>query len=437
MSSEPALRLSGVSKRYRLGVTTGLAVRGRAQRTTTVDALTTYVKRRRSKEKRPEFWALRDIGFEVDEGEVVGLVGRNGAGKSTVLKLISRISDLTEGRIDVHGRVGSLLEVGTGFHPELTGRENIYLNGSILGMRRSEIDVAFDEIVEFSGVEQFLDTPVKRYSSGMSVRLAFSVAAHLRTEILLVDEVLSVGDKAFREKCLGKLSTVSEAGRTVIYVSHLMETVTALCTRALFLEKGRLTMDGPVDDVVGAYIARQSEATDLMQDLEDRPGSGVFRFVDAAVEADTYASHDEKVIDFALVQRGGNFGGRMKVVAKFVDQRETVVAHIDSGLVEYELYPAARHRGRLRVRTPWLRPGRYRVDLSILSVAGALIDDVQGACFLEVSPRHPYPGSLTMGKDASGSVLADFEFEELDADLPVNPAANGLPSGNGRGSGPA
>jgi lipopolysaccharide transport system ATP-binding protein len=198
-------------------------------------------------------WALRDVSFEVGEGEVLGVIGRNGAGKSTLLKLLSGITPPTEGRIALRGRVGSLLEVGTGFHPELSGRENVYLNGAILGMRRSEIDRKFDEIVAFADVERFIDTPVKRYSSGMYVRLAFSVAAHLEPEILLVDEVLAVGDIGFQKKCLGKMDEVSRDGRTVLFVSHNMSVIGALCPQCLWLEHGLLAATGPTSEVVDAY----------------------------------------------------------------------------------------------------------------------------------------------------------------------------------------
>jgi lipopolysaccharide transport system ATP-binding protein len=203
-----------------------------------------------------EFWALKDVNFEVREGEVLGIIGRNGAGKSTLLKILSRIIEPTDGRVTLRGRVASLLEVGTGFHPELTGRENIYLNGAILGMRRAEIRRKFDEIVAFAEVERFLDTPVKRYSSGMYVRLAFAVAAHLEPEILIVDEVLAVGDADFQKKCLGKMGEVSRAGRTVLLVSHNMSSIAALADRALLLDHGTVAVDGLVSDAVAAYTSR-------------------------------------------------------------------------------------------------------------------------------------------------------------------------------------
>lgn len=199
------------------------------------------------------FWALKDVDFEINAGDVVGVIGHNGAGKSTLLKLLSRITAPTTGRVSITGRVASLLEVGTGFHPELTGRENIYLNGSILGMRRTQIDQRFDEIVEFADITQFLDTPVKRYSSGMGVRLAFSVAAHLDSDVLLVDEVLAVGDQKFQQKCLGKLENVSSEGRTVLFVSHNLSSVSKLCSRSLVLDRGRVAFDGDVHEGISNY----------------------------------------------------------------------------------------------------------------------------------------------------------------------------------------
>jgi len=203
---------------------------------------------------KEDFWALNDISFEIKQGERVGIIGRNGAGKSTLLKVLSRIVSPTTGRIEIFGRVASLLEVGTGFHPELSGRENIFLNGSILGMSKTEIQKKFDEIVAFAEVEKFLDTPVKRYSSGMYVRLAFAVAAHLEPEILIVDEVLAVGDAAFQRKCLGKMNDVASEGRTVLFVSHNMEAVQKLCNKGILLQKGNLIMDGPMNSVVEKYL---------------------------------------------------------------------------------------------------------------------------------------------------------------------------------------
>jgi lipopolysaccharide transport system ATP-binding protein len=217
-----------------------------------------FKSRQEAKLRQVDFWALRNVSLSINEGEVVGIIGRNGAGKSTLLKLLSRITTPTEGRFRINGRTGCLLEVGTGFHQELTGRENIFLNGAILGMTRAEIARRFDEIVEFSEIEDFLDTPVKRYSSGMYVRLAFAVAAHLDPEILIVDEVLAVGDAAFQAKCLGKMGEVAHGGRTVLFVSHNMDAVRTLCQRAILLNEGKIRSDGDVEDVVEDYFAQLS-----------------------------------------------------------------------------------------------------------------------------------------------------------------------------------
>jgi lipopolysaccharide transport system ATP-binding protein len=225
-----------------------------------------------------DFWALKDVSFEMKQGEVVGIIGRNGAGKSTLLKILSRITEPTEGRVRIKGRVASLLEVGTGFHPELTGRENVFLNGAILGMTRAEIRRKFDEIVAFAEVEKFLDTPVKRYSSGMYVRLAFAVAAHLEPEILIVDEVLAVGDAEFQKKCLGKMREVAEGdGRTVLFVSHNMAAVRQLCTRGIYLSQGCVAGDGPANDIVDRYSAA-SEKAEITAGGRERNGCELLEF---------------------------------------------------------------------------------------------------------------------------------------------------------------
>jgi homopolymeric O-antigen transport system ATP-binding protein len=220
-------------------------------------------------------WALRDATFDVHDGEVLGVIGRNGAGKSTLLKLIARITEPTEGRIAVYGRVGTLLEVGTGFHPELTGRENVFLSGAILGMKRREIAAALDAIFDFADIGPYADTPVKRYSSGMFMRLAFSVAAHLEPEILIVDEVLAVGDAEFQKKCLGKMRDVSQSGRTVLFVSHNMAAVQQLCSRGIVLDRGRMVFDGNVDAAIGHYLeSNRAAATETLEERIDRRGSG-------------------------------------------------------------------------------------------------------------------------------------------------------------------
>ena len=256
MSHETVISVEGLSKKYILGQ--NKAGSG-GLRHAVEDAVKAPVRWIRGEGKKAaqgpnEFWAVKDVSFSIKRGEVVGIIGRNGAGKSTLLKMLSRITEPTEGRIGIKGRIASLLEVGTGFHPELTGRENIYLNGAILGMTQAEIRKKFDEIVQFAEVAKFLDTPVKRYSSGMYVRLAFAVAAHLEPEILVVDEVLAVGDAQFQQKCLGKMQEVStQQGRTVLFVSHAMHSVKALCTTGILLDQGRVELRGPITEVVAAY----------------------------------------------------------------------------------------------------------------------------------------------------------------------------------------
>jgi len=248
----PAIRVSHLSKQYKLG---GPQEPYHTLRDAIVNSLKAPLKVFHKAPPVEGFWALKDVSFDVEQGEIVGIIGRNGAGKSTLLKILSRITSPTEGTVELHGRVGSLLEVGTGFHPELTGRENIYLSGSILGMKRREIDAKLDEIVKFSEIEKFLDTPVKRYSSGMYVRLAFAVAAHLEPEILLVDEVLAVGDAAFQKKCLGKMGEVAKEGRTVFFVSHNMNAIEQLCTHCILIENGRIKQKGPnVSQIIKLYL---------------------------------------------------------------------------------------------------------------------------------------------------------------------------------------
>jgi lipopolysaccharide transport system ATP-binding protein len=253
--SDIAIRVENLGKRYRIGAAEKQATTlGQAVRRATTAPFNYLISTLRGPTDKEIIWALKDVSFEVKYGEVVGIIGRNGAGKSTLLKILSRITEPTKGRARVYGRVGSLLEVGTGFHKELTGRENIYMNGAILGMTRAEIKRKFDEIVDFAGVEQFIDTPVKRYSSGMRIRLAFAVAAHLEPEILLIDEVLAVGDAEFQKKCLGKMDEVAKGGRTVLFVSHNMGQMTKLCQRTMLLEDGYLKLDDTSQVVVDQYL---------------------------------------------------------------------------------------------------------------------------------------------------------------------------------------
>ncbi|MCI0524582.1 MAG: ABC transporter ATP-binding protein [Acidobacteria bacterium] len=287
MSVPFAIKTESLSKLYHLGESAGF---NRTLRDTLVDSLHRLNPLSRYKNNgkangQADLWALDDVSFEVRPGEVTGVIGRNGAGKSTLLKILSRITEPTRGRAEIYGRVGSLLEVGTGFHPELSGRENIYLNGSILGMTRSEIESKFDEIVAFAELERFIDTPVKRYSSGMYVRLAFAVAAHLEPEILLVDEVLAVGDAAFQKKCLGKMSDVARHGRTILFVSHNTAALLNLCHRGILLEKGRLVANDAIEPVIQQYLKSLRTVTPWdLSSYTDRHGQGKVRFTRARFE---------------------------------------------------------------------------------------------------------------------------------------------------------
>jgi lipopolysaccharide transport system ATP-binding protein len=323
-----AIRVNNLGKKYRIG--------GRQEGYGTLrDALASAVQvplqmlRNRDRRIRPvEIWALRDVSFEVKPGEVLGIIGRNGAGKSTLLKILSRITYPTVGRAEIFGRVGSLLEVGTGFHPELTGRENIYLNGAVLGMKKAEIQRKFDEIVEFSEIAQFLDTPVKRYSSGMYMRLAFAIAAHLEPEILIVDEVLAVGDAAFQRKCLGKMENVAREGRTVLFVSHNMPAILSLCGRVMLLELGRLVDQGSPSSVVQNYLddVMSSSVTPLDQRV-DRSGDGSAKLISLQIES----TDPDKVI---------RSGSRLKMTVGYTSDKPvtrpqfliTILDHMDIGI---------------------------------------------------------------------------------------------------------
>src|ERR1700683_4313940 len=309
--TEPVIRVAGIGKRYRLGE----GLRHTALRNLIGDALRAPLRlltgSNHTSNKRPAgdaanvdsrfIWALKDVDFEVQQGEVVGLIGRNGAGKSTLLKSLARITRPTEGPAEIRGRVASLLEVGTGFHGELTGRENVYMSGAILGMRKAEIDRKFDEIVAFSEVERFLDTPLKHYSSGMGMRLAFAVAAHLEPEILLVDEVLSVGDAAFQKKCLGKMGEVSQQGRTIIFVSHNMVALRSLCTRLIWLEEGRVKEAGDPNDLVSHYLVthREDNLESLWPNQSDAPGNDVIRIRKVSVHSES--DHGATNLDAELI----------------------------------------------------------------------------------------------------------------------------------------
>ncbi|MBS1847795.1 MAG: ABC transporter ATP-binding protein [Actinobacteria bacterium] len=340
--------------------------------------------------RRPErerFWALSGLDLDLREGETLGLLGRNGAGKSTLLKLLGRITQPTSGELKLWGRVGSLLEVGTGFHPELTGRENVYLNGSILGVTTKEIARQFDAIVDFAGVEKFLDTPVKRYSSGMYVRLAFAVAAHLEAEVLLVDEVLSVGDADFQRKCVAKMREVATAGRSVVLVSHNLRNVEDLCERALVLDKGRVSFDGTPEAAITHYL---EQGTQVVADSvpEERPGSGEIRVTSVWVPSQNVAVEEPKRVKFRVEHFGGEID-RCVADVIFRDSTGVPVAHCSSAYTgDWMEVAAGPVEVECSLESPWLHPGDYLIDIWLWNYQA--LDQYEGACQLTVRNGYPY-----------------------------------------------
>ena len=401
-----SIKVEGIGKVYQLAHQSTLHTSFREALTSAALApLRRFRQLRGTDASMEDFWALRDISFSVEPGEVVGIVGGNGAGKSTLLKILSRITEPTEGRAVLRGRIASLLEVGTGFHPELSGRENIFLNGAILGMKRREIIAKFDAIVAFAEVEKLLDTPVKRYSSGMYVRLAFAVAAHLEPEILIVDEVLAVGDAEFQKRCLGKMKEISEAGaRTVLFVSHNMAAVSALCTRALLLSHGSLKADGSPASVIQDYLIPATVDVEGGADLraaEGRPRGVTPVFTSLRVlgpsgkQAAALLPGDPVSIELSLslarplraprigVGVNNARGDRIFALATYLSPQ-----------------PVARLSGDASIeasfRLPPLYPGRYSLDISLSAEEGPFIDQVEGAAAFEVvqdgylGSSHPY-----------------------------------------------
>ena len=418
--SDTVITVDKLSKLYRIGTA---AQRHDSLRELIMSAATAPLRRLRrlgeaSAADAGAFWALKDVSFEVKRGEVLGIIGRNGAGKSTLLKILSRIVEPTEGRVRMRGRVASLLEVGTGFHPELTGRENIYLNGAILGMKKAEIDRKFDEIVAFSEIEKFLDTPVKRYSSGMYVRLAFAVAAHLDPEILICDEVLAVGDAAFQKKCLGKMQEVSRGqGRTVLFVSHNMAAVQNLCRRCVCLSAGQIAAVGSSQDVIADYLGRSmpdrsdGEAT-LLNHPGRRPGSKKLLLwvrVAPVGERRILRSGDDARIEIAY----DSSSAPARLSAGFTvelpsGQRVFSVATYFSG---YELRAAPSGIIRCDLRRLPLVAGTYVVNVGIGSGEETLLDCVYGACHFTVHPGDFY-GTGRVQLPQHGPVLLDVEWRD-------------------------
>jgi ABC-type polysaccharide/polyol phosphate transport system ATPase subunit len=370
-----------------------------------------------------EFWALRDVSFDVRTGEVIGIIGRNGAGKSTLLKILSQITEPTTGRAEIRGRVGSLLEVGTGFHPELTGRENIYMNGAVLGMRKAEIVRKFDEIVAFADIGAFLDTPVKRYSSGMQVRLAFAVAAHLEPEVLIVDEVLAVGDAEFQKKCLGKMRDVSSGGgRTVLFVSHSMDAVQRLCARTVLLERGRTVAVGETRHVVAEYLLRTEAPSSPGAWIDvtgvERSGTGAARFIAVQYRSDLDEAGGQPYPDgpltVSVVLALSSACTVASLAVTLYDVHGTKLVNADTISLGRTLrLDPGEHRFVLRVPELHLNPGVYVLGLWAAGPMEAILDYVPGAFELEVIARQRLPG---LGRAPSYDGLVTSEVELLDAD---------------------
>lgn len=383
--AQPAIRVEGLWKQYALGGAEGY-------QGTLYDLLTEKLQsafRRSADRKGPtsprDFWALRDVSFEVQQGEVIGVVGRNGAGKSTLLKVLSRITAPTRGRIEIKGRLASLLEVGTGFHPELSGRENIYLNGAILGMSRREVTRKFDEIVAFAEIDTFIDTPVKRYSSGMYVRLAFAIAAHLEPDVLVVDEVLAVGDAQFQRKCLGKLGEIRKDGRTIFFVSHNPGAVKALCTSALLLKDGAILLKGGVTETLVEYM-RESEAVAAvpLTERSDRAGSGALRLVsywmETALGARVTQIREGEAVRFCFSYIATSDQADVFVAFDLRDPTGDTMVNCNSRDYSDAKVTVARGAGTFVCEIPFfaLRAGRYVGNVFASSNAG-ILDWVQSA----------------------------------------------------------
>jgi lipopolysaccharide transport system ATP-binding protein len=382
--SDIAIRAEGLGKLYRLGP----RERYKTLRDTLTDVASAPFRAFKSIGRSTQsnalpnnfIWALEDVSFEVKQGESVGIIGRNGAGKSTLLKILARITEPTEGYAEIHGRIGSLLEVGTGFHPELTGRENIYLSGAILGMKKREIDSKFDEIVAFAEVEKFIDTPVKHYSSGMYLRLAFAVAAHLEPEILLIDEVLAVGDVAFQKKCLGKMDEVTKGGRTVLFVSHNLASVANLCPRALLLVEGKKWSDGASEQVISEYVAlsKQSQGERIWDNIHNAPGTENIRLHAVRIVSGEQVTADVDIQqDVHIVVEFWNFkpGAKLSTAVHLLDKMGVTVlatwnAH-SANLVIDDWYdkphPVGLYRSVCTLPANFLNEGMYAVSVFILT----------------------------------------------------------------------
>ncbi len=420
-----AIKVEAVSKSYRLGSKGAAGYRTLRESISDSFAGAWRGMRNRFREARNDvdrraaknssFWALKDVSFEVEMGEVLGIIGRNGAGKSTLLKILSRITEPTTGRCEVRGRMASMLEVGTGFHPELTGRENIYLNGSLLGMSRKEINKKFNEIVSFSEIEQFLDTPVKRYSSGMYVRLAFAVAAHLEPEILVIDEVLSVGDAGFQQRCFQKMREVRQSGRTVVVVSHNLGAIRSLCTQAINLEQGRVMSQGAPEREIAWYLGRLSDASKRnLAERSDREGSGQIR-----VESVTFLNELNQPVEQAVT--GEELRVVIRCVARNPEARASYVAlscwsmdgfkafHVDNVQRGQEITKQGSAQEFVcRLQRLPLIPGVYQWNVAIAD-GGRVLDHVYSCAKVEILPGDYYRVGRTTPTEG-GFVLVDHDW---------------------------
>lgn len=389
---QPIIRVRGLGKQYQIG---GPSTPYSTLRETIMDLARKPVRALRRNGNASSIWALRDVDFEVAPGEIVGIIGRNGAGKSTLLKILSRITEPTIGRAELYGRVGSLLEVGTGFHPELSGRENIFLNGSILGMTRREIESKFDEIVAFSEVEKFVDTPVKRYSSGMYVRLAFAVAAHLQPEILIVDEVLAVGDYAFQQKCLNKMQDVSTGGRTVLFVSHNMGAISRLCQRCIVLDQGSIVAAGPTAAAVQTYMTSGlMERAEYTQSESAEKAMNLLRIalVDECGAARSEVPYDDKLRFVLEYEVNQSISGASVGFALFTVDGTCAMATADFDSHAELLGTRAPGRYQTTVDIPpcWLNTGRYTVTIYIANaMSGVVYDQLETIVFSIVDTGTP------------------------------------------------
>jgi len=411
MMRDTVITVENLGKRYRIGKAVGRSSVRRPLLQKVAAPFRYLVKSLRAPAPDEIIWALKGVSFQVKRGEILGIIGRNGAGKSTLLKLLSRITEPTEGRAEIHGRVGSLLEVGTGFHPELTGRENIYLSGTILGMKRAEIGRRFDEIVDFSGVGKFLDTPIKYYSSGMKVRLGFSVAAHLEPEVLLVDEVLAVGDADFQKKCLGKMSDVAGEGRTVLFVSHNMAAVQTLCTRGILLEGSKVILNGSAAEAVSTYLGTiEQKAQQELSKRTDRKGKGQIRLIKVAIlgggdsSSGMLATGHPARFEFQL---GEIPPGMLLEYVDFTiyDLRGQAIVYFNSAQhgPEDSHDPGIGPKVICEIDELLLVPGRYRINVGIKGNDG-MQDHVEAAVFFDVEESHVRGRPVAVRSQRLGSV---------------------------------